>query len=285
MRRLAWIENVVKDIRYAIRALGHNPGFSLTVILSLALGIGANTAVYSVMNALLFRSLPVKGPEHLVQLTQYGSAGPVNGNFSFRLFKEMKRVLGNDGEVFATRGQSLVRASLGGQEPESVTLEEVTANYFTGLQVGASIGRVRSPRMMKQAGVLLLSSAMRCGSGASGGGPSAIGTTVKVKDKAYTIVGVAAEQFHGVEAHRQTDVWIPLTVSLPANWLSSTGSQVLTVMARLKAANRAQLESAADAAFRNFRSEHFSKDHRNTFVLARLALACHRLDGSTGSRS
>jgi predicted permease len=261
MRRLAWIENVVKDIHYGIRGLRRNPVFSLIVILSLALGIGANTAVYSVMYAVLFRSLPVKGSEHLVQLTSYDSVGSVDSSFSFRHFKEMKGVLGNDGEALATKGQSLVRASLGGQEPESVIVEEVTANYFSGLQVGATIGRVLLPKDDEAGGSALavISHAMWQRRFASG--PWAIGTAVRVKDRAYTIVGVAAEGFRGVEAHRQTDLWIPLTVSLPPNWLSSTGSQVLQVIARLKPeANRAQLESAAGAAFRRFRSEHFSKE-------------------------
>jgi len=262
MRRLAWIENVVKDIQYAVRGLGHNPVFSLTVILSLALGIGANTAVYSVMYAVLFRSLPVKDPEHLVQLASYDSAGAAaDSSVSYRHFKDMKVALGNEAEAFATRGQSLVRASLGGQELEPIVVEEVTANYFTGLQVGATIGRVLLPEDDEAGGSALAVISHAMWQRRFGGGPSAIGTTVKVKDKIYTIVGVAAEEFHGVQAHNQIDVWIPLTVSLPPNWLSSTGSQVLAVMARLKPeANRAQLESAADAAFRHFRSEHFSKE-------------------------
>jgi predicted permease len=261
MRGLNWIENVVKDILYAVRGLRRSPVFSLVVILSLALGIGANTAVYSVMYAVLLRSLAVNDPEHLVQLVSYDSAGDVNNSYSFRHFNEMKAALGNDGEVFATRGQSLARVSIAGQKSESAIVEEVTANYFTGLQVGASDGRVLLPYDDQAGGnpVAVISHTMWQRHFAAGS--RAIGTTVKHKDKVYTIVGIAAEDFRGVEAHQQTDIWIPLTVSLPANWLASTGSQVLQVMARLKAAaNRAQLESAADRAFQRFRAEHFTRE-------------------------
>jgi len=94
MRGLNWIENIVKDTLYAVRGLRRSPVFSLVVILSLALGIGANTAVYSVMYAVLLRSLPVNDPEHLVQLVSYDSAGDVEGSYSFRHFNEMKATLG-----------------------------------------------------------------------------------------------------------------------------------------------------------------------------------------------
>jgi len=261
MRGLNWIENIVKDTLYAVRGLRRSPVFSLVVILSLALGIGANTAVYSVMYAVLLRSLPVNDPEHLVQLVSYDSAGNVEGSYSFRHFNEMKATLGNDGEVFATRGQSLTRVSIAGQKSESAIVEEVTANYFTGLQVGASNGRVLLPHDDEAGGnpVAVISQTMWQQRFAAGS--RAIGTTVKHKDRVYTIVGVALQNFHGVEAHQQTDIWIPLTVSMPASWLASTGSQVMQVMARLKAgANHAQLEAAADVAFRRFREEHFTRE-------------------------
>jgi hypothetical protein len=254
------IESLLQDVGYALRGVRRSPVYSIVVVVSLALGIGVNTAVYSVLHALLFRPLPVSDADQLVQFVTYDQGAEQHeGHLSFRLYTELQRALEPHVELVALASQNQA-IGIDGQ-PETALVEALTANYFDALRVSASIGRVFVARDDELSGdsVAVLSDGMWQRRFA--GDPRVIGTAVRIKEKSYTIVGVAARQFAGLEAHQRTDVWVPLRTSVPPNWLTSAGSQVLSLVGRLKTpVDTGRLASIADTLYRRHTAEHFRDD-------------------------
>src|SRR5882672_1134933 len=256
------IERLLNDIGYALRGIRRSPVYSLVVVSSLALGIGANTAVYSVLQALLFRSLPVSDANQLVQFVTYDQgADQHESSFSFRLYTEMQQALEPYAEVVALTPQNPTRIRIGGREPDTVLVESVTANYFAALRVSASAGRLLVASDDEDGGNPVAVISYGLWKRQLAGDPRVIGTAVRIKGNTYTVVGVAAEDFAGLEAHQRTDVWVPLKLNLPPTWLTSTGSQVLSMVGRLtKPVDRGDLESIADTVYRRHTAEHFRDD-------------------------
>ena len=209
------IERLLQDVGYALRGVRRNPVYSIVVVLSLALGIGANTAVYSVLHALLFRSLPVRDANQLVQFVTYHQGVDQHESaFSFRLYTELQQALEPYPEVVALTAQNPTRIGIGGREPETALVESVTANYFAALRVSASVGRglVAGDDEHQGNPVAVLSDGFW--QRRFGGDPRVIGMPVRIKENSYTVVGIAAEDFAGLEAHQRTDVWVPLNQHL-----------------------------------------------------------------------
>jgi putative ABC transport system permease protein len=140
-RGLPWLENLAKDLRYAARVLRLNPGFTAAAVLSLALGIGASTAIFSMFHTLMLRMLPVHQPEELVSLYRTGGWG--SGIASYPLYQE----IGKRGDLFqgvigsTTAAKTHFRTG-SGDRLESVQSEFVTGNYFGVLGVASALGRV-----------------------------------------------------------------------------------------------------------------------------------------------
>lgn len=262
------LESLLQDVGYALRGVRRNPLYSIVVVLSLALGIGANTAVYSVLHALLFRSLPLRDANQLVQFVTYDQGVEQHeGSFSFRLYTELQQALEPNVEVVALTAQNPTRIRIGGREPETALVEAVTANYFAALRVSASAGRVFVAGDDEHRGNPVAVLSYRMWQRRFAGNPRVIGMAVRIKEKSYTVVGVAAEDFAGLEAHQRTDVWVPLRVSVPPIWLTSAGSQVLSIVGRLRTSvDTAHLESIAQTVYRRHTAEHFRED---TVTLAR----------------
>src|SRR6516165_342298 len=127
MRRINYIEILFQDLRYGLRMLAKNPGFAAVAVLTLALGIGANTAIFSVVDAAMLRKLPVRNPQDLIQLATVGPYGV--GSFSypgFRRFRDENRVCS---EMAAVGGLNNLDTSINGQ-PESVEGRIVSGNFF-----------------------------------------------------------------------------------------------------------------------------------------------------------
>jgi predicted permease len=216
-RSLPIFETSLHDSRYALRLLRKNPGFTLVAVLTLALGIGGNTAVFSVMNTVLLRALPVPHPEQLVYLRlpndqPAGATNTGNGNSSFSepVFEQLR----NQRDVF-TDLMAYIPLAIGkvavriGDDPEEAEADEVSGNFFSGL--GVSIGRGHGFTLddeSSHAAVAVLSYSYW--SGRFGRSPSAIGQTIYIKGVPFTIVGVATQGFFGLEPGRSTDFWIPL---------------------------------------------------------------------------
>jgi predicted permease len=210
-----WFHGFSQDLRYALRLLRANPVFSAVAILTLALGIGPNTAIFSVMNTLVLRSLPVPEPDRLVYLrTSHQPRGTHNtGNFgssfSFDVYAHLRgrQEAFSDLMAFVPLGVDKVAVRYG-TIPEEASASMVSGNFFTGLGVRAACGRLLAMEdETHRAAVAVLSHAYwslrfneDCG---------VVGQTIWVKGVPLTIAGVAAKGFIGVESVRATDVWLP----------------------------------------------------------------------------
>ena len=130
----ASIDAVMKDISYGMRMLRANPGFSLVVVLSLAVGIGANSALFSVANALLFKTLPIPQPERL-HLIRYQSRLPIAPRFSYPFFEELRKGFPAAGGLTAMSRVSRMRLVQGSGEADNASVQLVSGEYFDVLQL------------------------------------------------------------------------------------------------------------------------------------------------------
>jgi predicted permease len=211
-----WLEDLLQDIRYGVRMLVKNPGFTVVAVLTLALGIGANTAIFSVMNTVMLRFLPVPDPERLVYLRVEGrpegtwQTGDDSRTFNMPSFDHLRneRAVFSDLMAFAPLGISGVTVRHG-EEPEVVPGDMVSGNLFSGLGVRPARGRTLTLEdETHHAQVAVLSYAYWTRRFARN--PSVLGETLYVRGIPFTIVGVAERDFWGVEPGTQTDLWIPL---------------------------------------------------------------------------
>ncbi len=230
MRRVNYIENLIQDVRYGLRQLRRSPGFTAVAIVTLALGIGANTAIFSVVNAVLVRSLPYKDADRLVlvwQIEPQLERAPV-ATEDFLAWKEQNGVFEN----MAAGTEGLSRATLtGGGEAEAVRSAPVSSGLLEMLGVQATLGRVMRPEedVPGHDAVAVLSYGLwerRFGSN-----PRIIGKTLALDGKSREIIGVMPQGFvfpaiWGIKP----DLWVPLA---PKRADASTGHW-LYVLARLK---------------------------------------------------
>jgi predicted permease len=206
---------LVNDLRYAIRQLSKTPGFTLVCVLTLALGIGANTAVFSVMNAVLLRSLPVADPGRVVNLRTSdppAGTGTIDSNetFSYPVYDALRRQSRGLSPVIAyaplANGKVAVRY---GSEPEQAEGDMVSGTFFSGLGVKLAYGRGFTEQdESRHAPIAVISYSYwtrRFSSAAD-----VLGKTFYVNGVPLTIVGVSTQGFEGVEAGSSTDFWIPL---------------------------------------------------------------------------
>jgi len=213
--RWVGLDRLLRDVRFALRSLLKSPGFAITAILTLALGIGANTAVFSVMNAVLLRSLPVADPDTLVYLRTSNpprGTGTINSNetFSYPVYDALRRQSGGLSPVIAyvPLSGSKVAVRYGGQ-PEEAEGDMVSGTFFSGLGVKLIRGRGFSEEdETNHASIAVIS--YNYWTRRFARNPDVLGTTLYVNGVAITIIGVAAEGFEGVEGGGSTDFWIPM---------------------------------------------------------------------------
>ena len=204
---------MLKDLRYALRQLGRTPGFSVVAVLTLALGIGANTAVFSVMNAVMLRFLPVRDPQQLVFVHTTGAVGSQTGHgdssFTEPMFEQFRKEKGAFSDVVAYVPLGIGKVPIRyGSEPEEAQADMVSGNFFTCLGARPARGRVFSSSDEAQhAPVAVVSYAWW--TRRTGRDSSVIGQPLYVKDVPFTIVGVAAPEFIGLDREQATDVWVP----------------------------------------------------------------------------
>jgi predicted permease len=204
-RGTRWLEDLLQDLRYGMRMLLKNPGFTTIAVLTLALGIGANTAIFTLANSLMFRPPAVKQPNQLV--TPNGGRSN-NGMFSYRDFQDyQQRNQAFEGMTAFTTDP--VNVGLG-QQNEMAAAEYVSSNFFTALGVNAARGHVFTAEDgqatdIPPVAVISASLWRRLGADAD-----IMGKTIAVNQGRYTVIGVAAEGFKGVTGVLQADVWIML---------------------------------------------------------------------------
>lgn len=231
-----------KEIRYAARALLKRPGFSLVAILTLALGIGANTAIFSVVNATLLRPLPFKDPEGVVMiwgfLPKLAQVNPTlpNSSANFVLLKAQSQTFER---LAAFRSWSW--QSTGGGEPELLRGARVSADFFEAIGAGPVLGRVFTPEedLPNRAPVAIISYDLW--QRQFGGDANVIGRTIMLTGQSAMIVGVmpqgfrfpgGANMFPGLQFALQNDVWMPLAITEEER--QRHGNLNLAVIGRLK---------------------------------------------------
>lgn len=208
-------DRLIRDVRFGFRSLRRSPGLALTAILTLALGVGANTAVFSVMNAVLLQSLPVSDPDRVVYLR---TSNPPRGTgtidttqtFSYPVYDALRKEAGGMSAVIAYVPLSGNKAAVRyGSEPEEAEGDMVSGTFFSGLGVRLQRGRGFTERDEKDhAAVAVLSNEYWTRRFARN--PGVLGTTLSVNSIGFTIVGISAEGFEGLEPGRSTDFWVPL---------------------------------------------------------------------------
>jgi putative ABC transport system permease protein len=242
----------MQDLRLAVRALGATPAVTAIAILSLALGIGANTAIFSLVNSVILRTLPVADPQRLVILSGRRDGG-VRPAFSYATFDQIRRHgQGFDGVLAYSNCCGKGTLSIGG-EPLSVDRFFVSGDFFGTLGVSARIGRLLTPADDVSGGGANGPSAVisyRLWQERFGGALRVIGAPVTFERVAVTIVGVTPREFLGIEVGRPFDVILPIKTEpliLPAIAFDDT-TPWLSIMLRLKPAVSV---AAATAALRS----------------------------------
>jgi len=215
-RGLPWLDRVAQDTRYALRGLRRSPLFASVAVLSLALGIGANTALFSLVDALLLRSLPVRGPAHLVHVRQPVGKGTMKKpmlSFSPAIFEDV-RASGVMADVIGQIPLDRPIVTIDGVQ-ETTNVEEVSGNYFRDLGVGLAIGRAPEA---SDGPAAVLSHGLWTRRFAKD--PSVLGRALTVGTTTYVIVGVAAPRFMGMSIDVPASVWISSGRPMPLGMIA-----------------------------------------------------------------
>src|SRR5580700_4932954 len=208
-----------QDIRFGLRVLRKNLGFTIIAVITLALGIGANTAIFSVMNQILLRRLPVRNPGELVVLHAPGpstgrisSDGDVTESFSYPMYKGLRDGAAKSIAIIARSSSDASLASQG--QTERGRLELVTGNYFNVLGVAPAIGRVFDPQDDDSPGgnqLAVLS--YNYWTRHFAGDPSVLNKSILVNNVPMTIIGVSRNGFTGVQIGQTPDVFVPMSMA------------------------------------------------------------------------
>src|SRR5580704_7587933 len=274
-----WAQRLWQDVSYGLRMMRRNPGFTAAAVLTLALGIGANTTIFSLIDALLLRSLPVRDPQGLVLLKwsahkspnfhssdSYGDCrlGPDTidshnlavCSFSHPFFDELRAQIGIFSTVAASAGSEDL--NLVGNGPASIIHGLlVSGNYFDTLGVRPAVGRMLEPADDQPAAAPAAVLSYGYWQREFGGSPSVVGKNFSVNGVATTIVGVAEQRFAGLTPGYGPNAWLPLSVRrrLEILWNpkeEDAGAISLLIIGRLRpGVPRGEAEAAVSSLFRN----------------------------------
>jgi predicted permease len=271
-----WLADMLQDARYGLRMLRKNPAFTAVAVLTLALGIGANTAIFSIIDAVMLRSLPVRDPQQLVLLQWNARHEPkTHGNGSYgdcltnfgegestgcllsKPFVEdvrLKTDVFSGFAAFASPGP----VNLSGNGPASrASAQYVSGDYFETLGVRATVGRMIQGADDAPSAPAVAVLNYGYWQSAFGGDPSAVGKTIRLENLPFTIIGVTEPRFVNLTPGDTFDLWVPLAQRprLRARWTPRTddaGSWWMVVVGRLKpGVSRSQAESAVSLLFFN----------------------------------
>jgi predicted permease len=264
-RGLHLFDGTAQDLRYGFRSLRRNPGFAIVVVLSLALGIGGNTAIFSLLDAVILKSLPLEKPGELSLLREY--PGPNAGRFSYPMFQRLQQVRPAEDRLMAmSSGITRLNAwAPGGQQAETIKGQLVSGEYFSTLGIAAAMGRLLTAednRIIDGHPVAVVS--YRFWQNRFGGASTVLGREIKLNTTYFTIVGVARRGFSGVWVDAPVDVWIPLAMQhsvhyeqnysnsdgdTDRSWLPQDGISWLEIVSRTRPQEHARLEAVLNAAF------------------------------------
>jgi len=244
------MESLYSDIRYAIRNLIKRPGFTVIAVSTLALGIGANTAIFTLLNAVTFKQLPVNKPEELVLFTDSSSEGtsdgdPSAGEWRRLSYKSYKYFLEHDqsyqGLSAFRSGESRISVTGGtaqSAEAARVSSHLVSGNYFTVLGVKAFLGRVLTPEDDKPGASPTAVMSYGYWKEHWNGDPQILNKEIFLNGKSFTVIGITPPDFFGVRVRRSPDLWVPLVfhpqIEMRESYLDNPRVYWLNFVGRLK---------------------------------------------------
>lgn len=241
-----WLESLVQDIAYGSRAMLRSPALTIVALLSLALGIGANTAIFGLLDAVMLRSLPVRDPAELILLGKGNTSGITDDFartqlYSYPFYRQMRsenQVFSDTAAIFSMTNK--VHGFVEGRtESEPLNVQLVSGTYFSTLGVGAFVGRTLNDTDDNSEGdhpVAVISYAWWKRSLARDS--NVLNRTLKLGATTYNIIGVAPPEFFGTKVGEAPDMWVPLSMvkEVPPNFggYKDNFSESLLIMARLK---------------------------------------------------
>jgi predicted permease len=264
-RGLRWLTDLPGDLRYACRVLARQPGFAATVLLSLAIGIGANTAIFSLINTVMLRLLPVRSPEELVELaSRYPGEPRVNG-FAWKYYEHFR----DQNHVFSDLvGVSPWRFPVSDERgAEDLDGEYVVGLFFPALGVEPALGRLIGPQDDQEGGadpaVAVLSWSLW--QRRFGLDPGILGKRIRVKGVPATVVGVTPQGFFGLQVGFRPDVWVPVALEAMIQQPSRRfdGSLGMKLLGRLKPRVSLDQARAEMTVLDQWRVEEISKRSRD----------------------
>ncbi|MBV8207882.1 MAG: ABC transporter permease [Acidobacteria bacterium] len=260
------LTGLMKDLQYTFRGLRRSPLFAATAIISLALGIGANAAIFSLLHQVLLQRLPVRDPQQLVLLDAPGpNHGMFNGDhvMSLPFYKQVR----DENQVFSgvLAREPIYASFAAGNTTDRAYGEIVSGNYFEMLGVGAAQGRTIVPA---DDGAFGSGPVIVLGYGfwqrRFGGDPGIVGKSIELNAKPMTVIGVAAPKFEGFEAGRSSDFYVPISMATQLTQIdamaamnmgvNSPFNHWLNIFARLKPGlKREQAEAGINVLFHQIR--------------------------------
>jgi predicted permease len=234
LHSLPVIETFLQDARYAFRMLRKNPGFTAVAVLTLALGIGANTAIFSVVYAVLLKPLPYANPNQLVSAFQANTQeGVPEDGTSYPNFQEWRAQNHVFSDLSTINFHQLTLTGRG--EPSVVNTSVVTPEHFALLDVKPLQGRIFFPEDGKQGAPPVVIVSENLWRGTLGADPKIVGSSITLDKRPFTVVGIMPAAFRSPFINSKQDVWIPLVQDpLFGSWMARRGGHWLPVFGRLK---------------------------------------------------
>jgi predicted permease len=267
------METLIQDIRYGARMLMKNPGFLIVAVITLGLGIGANTAIFSMVDSLLLRPLPVQDPGRIAVLAMQQKNGAVQPAFSFPDYRDIQSQTSQTFSALAGYILGLDGISSGGAKPERIMTSYVSGDFFSTLELKPVLGRFILPSEGKTLGadpVMVISYSYW--KTHFGGDAGIVGRKVSVDGHPITIIGVAPEGFYGVSSLVAIQGYMPISLApmggYPRDFMTNRASRVVIVLGRLTSGADIQKANASLAVVAQRLSQQYPDVDRDLGVKA-----------------
>ncbi len=277
-RGISFIENLARDLRYSIRMLRRTPLFTAVAILTLALGIGANTTVFTFIENILLGSFPARDPQQLVSVN-WGEMV----NISYPNYIDFRDRNTTFSSLIASRFNP-VSMSVQARENFRVWGYEASGNYFKTLGIVPELGRFFTPLEDDKPGANAVVISDRYWRSRLAADPRIVGRAIKINGYSFTLIGIAPPSFSGTELIVAGDYWVPMSMEAqiePGNdWLRDRGSQQVWMMGRLKpGVSRGQAEADLNRIAQQLTRVHPNEVEQGKFTLTRPGLIGQALRG------
>ena len=254
-RGLRWPDELMQDLRYALRMARKSPGVTMVAILSLALGIGANTGIFSILNSLLLTTLPVRDPSRLVMLQMWRQEG--RGAASYPLYLKLRDGLRGSvlQDVCAVSSPGAAVVSVPGSDRMKAVQENVSANYFDVLGVPLIAGHSFGASEEKVGSVPVTVISERFWRSRLASDASIIGKTLLIDARPATVIGISSGEFAGIEIGNAVDLWTNVTSEDPRH-LTGAGWNFLNLVGSLNpGVSFSQAQAALSTVYKAFQRE------------------------------